>query len=392
MIEKIIADAKDLFEYTRSMRRDFHSHPELGFREMRTAGIVAQELNALGLQTKTGIAETGVVATLDSNQPGPTLLLRFDMDALPMQEETGADYASQTPGVMHACGHDAHTAIGLTLARLLHKHKNEWTGRIKFVFQPAEEGGAGAKRMVEEGVLENPKPDMALALHLWNDKPLGWLGITPGPIMAAAELFRVVLTGKGGHGASPDLVIDPIFAAAQVITALQSIVSRNVPPIQTAVLSVTMVRGGETFNVIPPRVELQGTIRTFDADVHQLVLKRFGEIINGVANSLGCQVDIEFFNPVPAVVNDPEITKCVQEIAMRVYPDSDLSTNFITMGSEDMSYITQSIPSCFFFLGSANTAKGLDAGHHHPRFDFDEDVLPRAVVLMAVSAVEFLYK
>ena len=392
MINKIIADAKDLFEYTRSMRRDFHSHPELGFREMRTAGIVAQELNALGLQTKTGIAETGVVAMLDSNQPGPTLLLRFDMDALPMQEETGADYASQTPGVMHACGHDAHTAIGLTLARLLHKHKDEWTGRIKFVFQPAEEGGAGAKRMVEEGVLENPQPDMALALHLWNDKPLGWLGITPGPIMAAAELFRVVLTGKGGHGATPDLAIDPIFAAAQVITALQSIVSRNIPPIHTAVLSVTMVRGGETFNVIPPQVELQGTIRTFDADVQQLVLKRFGEIINGVASSLGCQVHIEFFNYVPAVVNDPEITKCVQEIAMRVYPDSDLSTNYITMGSEDMSYITQSIPSCFFFLGSANTAKRLDASHHHPRFDFDEDVLPRAVALMAVSAVEFLNK
>ena len=392
MIEKFVAEAQELSEYTRSLRRDIHRHPELGFQEVRTAGIVAQELNTLGLPVKTGIAETGVVALLEGNQPGATLLLRFDMDALPIQEQTGAEYASQTAGVMHACGHDGHVAIGLTVARLLHKHRAEWYGRVKLVFQPAEEGLGGAPRMVAEGVLENPKPDMALALHLWNLQPVGWFGVTPGPVMAAAEIFRVILTGKGGHGATPDLAVDPIYAAAQVITALQSIVSRNVPPMQTAVVSVTMIRAGETFNVIPPQVEMMGTIRTFDAGVRLMVLKRFGEIISGVAGSLGCQAEVEFQPSTPAVVNEAEITKRVQETVMRVFPDSTLDTHFSTMGSEDMAFITQYIPACFFFIGSSNPAKGLDAGQHHPCFDFDEEVLPRAVALMAASAVEFLRK
>jgi len=392
MIEKLVTEAQELSEYTRSLRRDIHRHPELGFQEVRTAGIVAQELNTLGLPVKTGIAKTGVVALLEGNQPGPTLLLRFDMDALPIQEQTGVEYASQTAGVMHACGHDGHVAIGLTVARLLHKHRAEWSGRVKFVFQPAEEGLGGAPRMVEEGMLENPKPDMTLALHLWNHQPVGWLGVTPGPVMAAAEIFRVVLTGKGGHGATPDMTIDPIYAAAQVITALQSIVSRNVSPMQTAVVSVTMIRAGETFNVIPPQVEIMGTIRTFDPGVRQMVLKRFNEIITGVASSLGCQAEVEFQETIPAVVNDADITRRIQKTVMRVFPDSVLDTHFATMGSEDMAYITQYIPSCFFFIGSSNPAKGLNAGQHHPRFDFDEAVLPRAAALMAASAVEFLKK
>ncbi|MCX7608710.1 MAG: amidohydrolase, partial [Anaerolineales bacterium] len=207
-----ISEANALFEYTQSLRRDFHMHPELGFQEMRTAGIVARELSKLGLEVTTGIGQTGVVALIEGARPGPVLMLRADMDALPILEETGAPYASQTPGVMHACGHDGHTAILLTVARLLHSHRDKLAGTVKLVFQPAEEGLGGASRMIEDGVLENPKVDFALSLHLWNEQPLGWLGIPAGPVMAGGEIFKVKVIGKGGHGAAPHLAIDPIFA------------------------------------------------------------------------------------------------------------------------------------------------------------------------------------
>ena len=258
----IIEEVQELFPYMQARRRDFHMHPELGFQEVRTAGIVADELRALGLEVHTGIAETGVVAILRGEHPGPVLLIRFDMDALPIQEENEAEYASQNPGVMHACGHDAHTAIGLSVARILNAHRGDIHGTVKLVFQPAEEGDGGAERMVAEGVLENPRPDRCLALHVWNSQPSGWLGITPGPVMAAAETFHVKIIGRGGHGASPHRTVDPLYAAAQIVTALQSIVSRNVAPMDTAVVSVTAIHSGTTFNVIPQTAELQGTIRT----------------------------------------------------------------------------------------------------------------------------------
>jgi amidohydrolase len=208
----LLSEARALFEYTRDLRRDFHQHPELGFQEVRTAGIVAQELGQLGLEVTTGVVETGVVATLEGTHPGPVILVRFDMDALPINEETQAPYASRNPGVMHACGHDGHTAIGLTVAKLLQAHRQDLHGQVKFIFQPAEEGLGGAERMVQAGVLENPKPDISLALHLWNVKPIGWIGVTSGPAMAASEKFLLRITGKGGHGAAPHLTIDPILA------------------------------------------------------------------------------------------------------------------------------------------------------------------------------------
>jgi amidohydrolase len=276
-----LAEANELFEYTRQLRRDFHAHPELGFQEVRTAGVVASELKDLGLEVTPRIAETGVVALLEGNKAGPVVLLRFDMDALPITEETGAEYASQTPGIMHACGHDGHTAIGLTVARLLRNHRRELAGTVKLVFQPAEEGLGGAERMVAEGVLENPRPDLALSLHIWNDSPLGWLGIVKGPVMAASEVFTVTITGKGGHGALPHLAVDPVLAAAHTITAVQSIVSRNVPPLKSGVVSFTALSGGEAFNVIPNTVQLKGTIRTFEQGVRE-----HGFLKNG---GVGCE-------------------------------------------------------------------------------------------------------
>jgi amidohydrolase len=383
-------EAGELFEYTRGMRRDFHRHPELGFQEVRTAGVVARELSALGLEVSTGIAETGVVALLEGERPGPVVLLRFDMDALPILEQTQAKYASLNPGVMHACGHDGHTAVGLTVARLLHQHRDDLAGTVKLVFQPAEEGLGGAERMVKEGVLENPRPEVCLALHLWNEQQMGWVGVSDGPTMAASEIFHIKLTGVGGHGAVPNLTIDPVVAAAQVITALQSVAARNVSPLQAAVVSVTAVRAGQAHNVIPEEASLKGTIRTFEPAVRAMVLKRFDEIVRGVGQAMNCAVEIELRSLTPAVINNSQVAARVQAIAAGLLPGSELATSFSTMGSEDMAFIMQEIPGCYFFIGSANPAKGLDAAHHHPRFDFDEDALPRAAALMAAAAVEFL--
>jgi amidohydrolase len=312
------------------------------------------------------------------------------MDALPIIEETGAEYASQNPGVMHACGHDGHTAIGLTVAKILNNHRKEWAGTVKLVFQPAEEGLGGADRMVAAGVLEDPKPDLTLTLHLWNEKPFGWLGITSGPVMAASEAFHLRISGKGGHGAAPHLAIDPILTSAQIITALQSIVSRNVPPLQSAVLSVTSVQGGHATNVIPPYVDLKGTIRSYEPAIRSLIIQRFQQIVTGVAQTMGCQADIQMKRISPAVVNNPEITRRVEQVARQLLPDSMIDTDERTMGSEDMAYMMEQIPGSYFFVGSANAEKGLNAAHHHPRFDFDESALPRAAALMTAAAVEFL--
>jgi amidohydrolase len=385
-----LQEAQELFEYTRGLRRDFHRHPELGFQEVRTASIVARELTELGLEVSTGVAETGVVALVEGARPGKVALLRFDMDALPIEEETGAEYASQNTGVMHACGHDGHTAVGLTVARLLHAHRQDLKGTVKLVFQPAEEGLGGAERMIAEGVLEHPRPDVTLAMHVWNEKPLGWIGVTPGPAMAAAEKFTVWITGKGGHGAAPHLAVDPVLASAYVITALQSIVSRNLAPLQTAVISVTTVHGGEAFNVIPPQVEMQGTIRTFEPEAREMVLRRFREVVETTAASLGCQARIELEALTPAVINDPKIAALVQRLAPEALPFSDLDVSNRTMGSEDMAYMMREVPGCFIFVGSANPEKGLDAPHHHPRFDIDERALVYGAALLASAAVEYL--
>jgi amidohydrolase len=385
-----LAEAQTLFPYTQTLRRDFHQHPEIGFQEVRTAGIVARELRELGLEVSTGIAETGVVAILEGAKPGPVALLRFDMDALPIHEETGADYASQTPGVMHACGHDGHTAIGLTVARMLHAHRDDLVGTVKLVFQPAEEGLGGAKRMVDEGVLTNPRPDLSLALHLWNDKPFGWLGVTPGPAMAASGRFQITLTGSGGHGASPHLTNDPITAAAQIITALQTIVSRNVRPLDSAVVSVTAIEAGEAFNVIPSTAVMKGTYRTYRSETNQMLKERMQRITTGIAEAMGCTAKIVFWEITPATVNDLTLTSRVQAVAARLFPDADLDTEERTMGSEDMAYMMQDVPGCYFFIGSNNPESGLDAPHHHPKFDFDERALPRAAGMMATVAAEFL--
>ena len=391
-----LEQAKSLFPYTQSLRRDFHMYPELGFCEIRTGGIVAKELEELGLEVTKGVGKTGVVGWLEGAKPGSTILLRFDMDALPINEETGAKYASQTSNIMHACGHDGHTAIGLTVAKILNEHKKDLAGNIKFCFQPSEEGTngeeiGGAQMMMRDGVLDAPKVNMTLSLHLWNEKPLGWVGIAQGPVMAGAEEFKVKIIGKGGHGAIPDQTIDPVVAAANIVTALQSIVSRNVGPLETAVVSITTIHGGSAFNVIPQDVTLEGTIRTFDKRVRQTVLERFEQIVKGIGESMGCQVDIHMKLIAPAVVNNSVITQKIQQTAQNVLSESTLDTSgYTTMAAEDMAFMQEKVPGCYFFIGSKDSSLNLDYGHHHPKFDFAEEALVRGVALMASAAADIL--
>jgi amidohydrolase len=279
----------------------------------------------------------------------------------------------------------------LTVARLLVAHRDELAGTVKLVFQPAEEGMGGAEKMIADGVLENPKVDACLALHVWNEKPLGWIGISDGPSMAGGEIFKLRVLGRGGHGAVPQLAVDPILAAAHIVTALQGIVARNVGPLETAVVSVCTIHAGETFNVIPPAVELTGTIRTFDPVIRQKVLERFEQTVRSSAEAMGCQVEIQIDRLTPAVVNHTPTARLVQETARQLLPQAQVETgDYITMGSEDMAYMMEKVPGCFFFIGSANPAKGFSTAHHHPQFDIDESCLPQAAALMAASAVRLL--
>lgn len=384
--------AHRLFEYTRFIRRDIHRHPELGLHEFRTAGLVSRELRALGLQVQEGVAKTGVVALLEGNPKDPVVMLRFDMDALPIMEETSAPYASENPGVMHACGHDGHIAVGLTVAKILSEKPGSLPGTVKFVFQPAEEGMGGAEKMIAQGVLTNPKPEVAFGIHVWNDQPVGWFGITAGPIMAAADIFEITITGRGGHGAFPHLTVDPVIATAHLITALQTIISRNVPPLETAVVTVASVHAGEAFNVIPTTVKMKGTIRTFSIEVREKVFQRFNDLVQQISIGFGCEAETILRSVTPALKNNPSLTLKVAEIAKNLIPGARVEQDFTTMGSEDMAFFLDEIPGCFIFAGSANNEKGLNATHHHPQFDFDEVVLPDAAALLCSIVDNYLNK
>lgn len=373
-------------------RRDLHQHPELAFEEVRTAGIVAQELSNLGLEVQTGVGKTGVVAILEGDSDGPTVLVRADMDALPIEEANQTDYISQTSGKMHACGHDGHTTIALGVARLLSGYRSQMAGRVKFVFQPAEEIASGARAMIDDGVLENPRPDVGLGLHLWNDLPLGTIGMTTGGLMAGSSIFAINITGKGGHGAQPQLTVDPVVCAAHIITALQTILSRNVDPAATGVISVTRVRAGEAHNVIPQTAELTGTMRTYSTEVRDLMVRRMQEIATGVASAMNCTAEVEVRHLTIPVINDPEVGATLSRKFAQMVGEDKLDHDIRLMVGEDVSYLMQDIPGMFFLVGSANAERGLNYGHHHPRFDFDEDALPLSVALLSAAVGEYVFR
>jgi amidohydrolase len=384
------AQAQALLPELIERRRDFHRHPELGFQEFRTAGIVARALAELGLEVQTGVGKTGVVGLLEGEHPGPVVFVRVDMDGRPIAETNTTDYVSETPNVMHACGHDGHTAIGLGVAKLLAPLRSQLSGTLKFVFQPAEEGLGGALAMVKDGVLTAPAPERSLALHVWNDKPLGWVGVTNGPAMAAAEKFTIRLQGRGGHGAVPNAAKDPVVAAAQIISALQTITSRNVSPLESAVVSVTALSGGEAFNVIPDTVTVKGTIRTFTPEVRDLVLARFDKIVYSIADAMDCPATLDREVLMPVVRNDRAMSQELRELAAAMPGVNHIVDDERTMGSEDMAYMMETIPGCYFFVGSADAAAGLNYPHHHPRFDFDERVLALGAALMAKAATRYV--
>ncbi len=392
-----LADSQDLKlaaaalkEQLIAWRRDFHQHPELGFKEFRTSGIVAKHLTTLGIEVQTGVGQTGVLGLLEGTRPCPVVMLRFDMDALPIKELNQTDYASQEAGVMHACGHDAHTAIGMGIAQLLAQHRAELAGTIKLVFQPGEEGCGGALAMLADGVLENPRPDVALGLHVWNDQPLGLVAAGAGGVMAAADIFSIKVQGKGGHGAQPHLCVDAVLIASQVVVALQSVVARHVDPRQTAVATVGSMHAGTAFNIIADTAELTGTIRTFDAATRDSLIQRMTEVVEHTARALGGSATLEVKRISPATVNAASAAHIVRETAGEMLGAEHVTGDQFTMTAEDMSEFLNRVPGCFFFIGSANAEKGLNAPHHNPRFDIDEEVLPLGVAVLTGAALRYL--
>ncbi len=385
--------AKTLRPKLIAWRRDFHQHPELGFQEYRTADIVARHLNTLGMEVSTGVGKTGVVGIIEGSAPGPVVLLRFDMDALPITEATGLPFASEYDGRMHACGHDGHTAIGMGVAELLALTRQSWRGTVKLLFQPAEEGLGGAKATIQDGVLEHPKPHAAFALHVWNQFPLGKLVIQPGPLMAAADHFTITLKGRGGHGAIPEDTIDAVLVGAQAVSALHHIISRNISPHETAVLSIGHIRAGEAFNVIAEQAHLEGTLRTFDPSVRDRLIQRMAETLEGVAAAYGARAFLEIKDHefTPAVINDETMAAIAYQAATRVVPEKHIERIRPIMVSEDMAEILNRVPGCYILLG-AEPEGGAKGPHHNPRFDIHEDALTLAAAIMATIATEYLQK
>ncbi len=369
-------------------RRQLHQRPELGFQEVQTAAFITEKLAAWGIEYQSGIAKTGIVAIIRGQQPGPVLAIRADMDALPIQELNEVDYRSQHPGVMHACGHDGHVAIALGTAYYLAQHRESFRGTVKIIFQPAEEGPGGAKPMIEAGVLAHPRVDGIIGLHLWNNLPLGSVGVRTGALMAASEYFYCTLYGKGGHGAIPHQTVDSIVVGAQVVNALQTIVARNVDPLKSAVVTVGEFHAGTAVNVIADQAYFSGTIRYFDPAYETFFEKRLHEVIGGICQAHGATYSLNYKPLYPAVVNDPDMTDLVRSVALSVVETpAGVVPDCQTMGGEDMSYFLKAVPGCYFFLGSANPAKNLDFPHHHPRFDFDEAALSAGVEIF-VRCVE----
>ncbi|HDZ35629.1 MAG TPA: amidohydrolase [Thermococcus sp.] len=363
-------------------RRDFHMYPELKYEEERTSKVVEEHLREWGYRIKR--VGTGIIADIGEGEK--TIALRADMDALPVQEENDVPYKSRVPGKMHACGHDAHTAMLLGAAKIISEHIDEFNGRVRLIFQPAEEGGNGALKMIEGGALEGV--DAIFGLHVWIDLPSGVIGIKDGPFMAGAGIFNARIIGKGGHGASPHQTVDPVPIAAEAILALQTIASRNIPPTETGVVSVTAVHAGTAFNVIPEEVEMKGTIRFFKQEIGELIERRMGEILEGVTRAHGASYELSIEELVPPTVNDRDMAAFARKVAEKYglrHGDAEP-----TMGAEDFAFYLQRVPGAFLTLGIRNEEKGIVYPHHHPKFDVDEDVLHLGTAMEVALAFEFL--
>ncbi len=388
--KKIRPQIQQIAPWLVELRRDLHRHPELRFQETRTSLRVARLLQEWGLQVSTGLASTGVVGLLDTGKPGPVLALRADMDALPIQEVQDREYASQNPGVMHACGHDAHVTMLLGAARVLASARLLSRGAVKFVFQPGEEGGAGGLKMVEEGVLEHPMVDRAVALHVFPTLRVGEVGLTSGPALASVDDFVIRVLGRGSHAAHPHTARDPILAGASIVQALQAVVSRGTDPLDSLVLSVTRFQAGTAFNIIPEEAEIWGTVRALKDHVRKAAHASMKQIVQGVASCHGVKAGLEIRQGYPVLFNDPETVDSVERVALELLGEKGVLHLPPSMGSEDFSYFLERCPGAFVVMGCSDPQATPAPMLHTPQFDICEEVLPLGVELFLRLAQEFL--
>ena len=368
----IRSEIKDIEKNIIDWRRDFHQYPELGFDEHRTSKIIGEALKEMGLAPQMNVGKTGVTADLTFGE-GPTIALRADMDALPMQEASGLDFSSKHDGVMHACGHDGHMAMLLGAAKVLTQNGNSFNGTVRFIFQPAEEGAGGARYMIEDGCLDGV--DEIYGIHVWNYQPVGEVGITDGPVLAAADMFEINIKGIGGHGAAPQGTVDAVVVLSHLVQALQTIVSRNTNPLESTVVTIGTISGGHNFNIIADEVTLSGTARAYTEENRNLIKTRMAEIIDGVAKTFGAEISFDYEDGYPPTINHTDPVNKVLKAAERVVGEK-AGMPYLSMGGEDFSYYLQKIPGCFFFVGSApNDQKLFETPHHCSHFTMDERAL-----------------
>ena len=387
--EEILSHHDELIE----LRRDFHRHPELGTKEFRTSEIVEKYLNELGIPTQR-MFNTGVVGLIEGAKPGKTILLRADMDALPVMEATGLPFASETPGVMHACGHDGHTSMLMIAAKVLMNHRSELKGNVKLVFQPNEEE-EGAKFMVEEGVLENPKVDASFGVHLWSQVESGKIGIQPGPVMAEMFIFKLILKGKGGHTSAPHEAKDPVPCAANIITSAQTLQTREISVLDPTVIAFGKVVSDGSYNALANTVTMEGTLRYLydgDDDTPQHPRKRFRRLIDGICAAHDIDYDIEIVPSSYSVINDENSVAFLKENVLPNFTTADQIQPYFCLAGEDFSeFINRNnVPGAFVFIGTGDADKGTNHPHHAPNFDIDEDTLITGVKFHVHSALEFL--
>ena len=389
-MDKIRKRVEELNSELIDLRRDFHRHPELGFEEYRTAEAIENYLNKLGINTRR-MTKTGVVALLDGAMPGPVLMLRADMDALPITEENEVDYKSQNTGIMHACGHDTHMAMLLVSAKILSENKENIAGTIKFVFQPNEEI-AGAIHMIEDGVLENPAVDAVMGIHIWTPVASGKIAITPGPVMGGLDVFKLTIHGKGGHTGVPEDAMDPVITAANVIQTVQVIQTREISNLKSTIIMFGKIAGGTKSNIIPDKVQLEGSIRFLyqgGPDSEEQPTERFIRIVEQVCKTHRCTCEIDIVHENIPLINNHEMVRIARDTAKEVFVAEKCLIDNQTIASEDFSEFSARVPAVFMFLGTGNEKKGTNVSHHNPHFNIDEDTLPDGVEMHVRGALNF---
>jgi amidohydrolase len=388
MDDSILVAMTALAAEMRAIRRDLHRYPELGFNEQRTSAVVAERLRTWGIEVHVGIGKTGVVGVIEAGSSARSIGLRADMDALPIQESSRTSYASAHPGIAHSCGHDGHTAMLLCAARYL-AETHRFNGRVHLIFQPAEEGQAGAQAMIDDGLFERFPCDEVYALHNWPSLPAGTVAVRPGAMMAAADRFDITVRGAGGHAALPHLASDTILCAAQIVTGANTLIARRVDPNAAAVLSITCIHGGDAHNVLPSEVKLTGTVRTFDPVVQDRIEAALRDLVEGTAKAAGCTATTQYVRYYPATINDAQCAQHALEVGRALFgggqafvPDAPAAT------SEDFAFMLQKVPGAYIWFGQGSQTHSFSL--HHPRYDFNDDILPQGATLLAALAEQRL--